>query len=933
MNRLATVAVIGMLAIDAAAARAQPSSPAPAAPCPTHRCAETLLGVRTLRAERITGAPPVIDGRLDEETWSKAPIASRLVQTVPDAGAEATLRTEARVLYDDHALYVGIRLFDPEPRTIVAPLVRRDDETTCDWTFVEIDSRHDRRSALSFGLNPRGVQADGMWLNDTSYDASWDGVWAGAAAIDSEGWTAEFRIPFSQLPYEALNPQEGRARRARERSGASDNARAERSEPGFGAEPRLEWGVNIYRYSPHHGESADWSPRLPWQNGIVSHFNLLTLEPPPRAARTELQPFTLLQQEHEPAGPIGDASRLLAREGLDARFGLGSAFTLSGSVLPDFGQVEADPSQLNLTAFELFQPEQRPLFVQGMDAFRIDTSLNFVTRDDSFRDESPFYSRRIGRAPRGSVRGGAAVESAPSATRILGAAKLSGQTAGGWTIGALSATTRRAEVRVESDAGRLSSQTIEPTSQVELLRVAKLFREGDAGVGTFFTSTTHPGLEESTAARFVRQAWSAGADARERFRGGRYEVRGWFAASHLAGTEAAIAAVEQQSTHDFQRPDGDRVALVGTTRTLSGFAGQTSLARIGDHLRWTVSAEAVSPGFDVNELGFQRNTDWLLLTASWQYERFTTNPLIRHWIVGSDNGGQAGASGIGWNWAGDPRARTLGGFAQLDTTSYWTVSADWLHDFPALSTDWLRGGPALLAPTRDTWHASVISDQRRPSFAQVDGLFVEEPGSGSYAWEINPQFDYRSATHVHGALGVMWQQDTRGWQDVAEAPAEGTPLRIVARDRQQALALTLRAEYTFTPHLSLQFYAQPFATTGRYDRYKVLRDPRAADIGRRFLDIPTAAVFHPALSTTAFDVDADGRTDVSFATPDGLERDLNADAVLRWEYRPGSFLTAVWNRHSERLFSSTSEALNLGGLRGDPSTNVFLVKLTYYVSV
>jgi hypothetical protein len=890
-----------MLALSQAPALAQAS--ASAVPCPTPRCAEALLAVRTLRAERITGAPPTIDGRLDDEAWAKASVASRLVQSVPDAGAEATLRTEARVLYDERALYIGIRLFDPDPKTIVAPLVRRDDETTCDWTFVEIDSRHDRRSALSFGLNPRGVQTDGMWLNDTAYDGSWDGVWAGAAAIDGEGWTAEYRIPFSQLPYES-------------RRGLS------------------EWGINFYRYSPHHGETANWSPRLPWQNGIVSHFNLLTLETPPRTARTQLQPFTLVEQEHDPGGLAGDATRLLAREGLDARFALGSSFTLSGSVLPDFGQVEADPSQLNLTAFELFQPEQRPLFTQGMDAFRIDTSLSFVTRDASFRDESPFYSRRIGRAPRGSVRGGTAVDAPPSATRILGAAKLSGQTAGGWTIGMLSATTRDAEVRVENDAGGVSSQAIEPGSQVELLRVARLFRQGDAGIGTFFSSTTHPGLEGAAADEFLRQAWSAGADARARFQGGRYEMSGWFAASRLAGDAAALAVVERQSTHDFQRPDGGRTDLVGTTRTLSGFAGQTKLARVGDHLRWTVAAEAVSPGFDVNELGFQRNTDWLLFTASWQYERFTTNPLIRHWIVGSDNGGQAGASGIGWNWAGEPRARTLSGFAQLDTTSYWTVSADWLHDFPALSTDWLRGGPALLAPTRDTWHLSLISDQRRPSFVQVDSLMVEEPGSGSRAWEIEPQVGYRSATHVHAALGASWEQETRGWQYVAEALDEGRPVWIVARDRQQAITLTLRAEYTFSPHLSLQLYAQPFATTGRYDRYKRLVDPRAADADGRFIGLPPAAVFTPsAFSTTGLDLDADGRPDVSFGTPDGLERDLNADAVLRWEYRPGSFLTAVWNRHSQRFLSGLRDGFALGDLSRDPSTNVFLVKLTYYVTV
>jgi hypothetical protein len=340
----------------------------------------------------VNDRPPVIDGRLDDAAWAAAEPVTRLMQSRPDPGQEARLRTEARILYDDKALYVGVRLYDPTPETILAPFLRRDDETTSDWTFVEIDSRHDRRTGFDFGLNPRGVQVDGTWIDDINFDSTWDAVWEGAARIDAEGWTAEFRIPFSQLAYT--------------------------SPPGEGDGDTV-WGLNIYRNNQHRGEVSNWSPRASGLAGVVSRWNDLHLRVPTHQRRIELTPYVAPRWSDTSSGNALNA-------GADLRVGLGSNFNLTATVMPDFGQVEQDPSQVNLTALELFQTERRPFFIEGLDAFRFDTSLLFNTRGDSFAEESPFYSRRIGHAPTGSPPPDAPTRGfvMPSATRLHGAAKL-----------------------------------------------------------------------------------------------------------------------------------------------------------------------------------------------------------------------------------------------------------------------------------------------------------------------------------------------------------------------------------------------------------------------------------------------------------------------------------------------------------------------------
>jgi hypothetical protein len=845
--------------------------------------ANPLLEPRSVTAVRADAAIR-IDGVLDEAAWAAAPAGEQFVQEGPAPGEPARLRTSFRVLFDDQALYIGVRLDDPAAHAIQAPLGRRDDENPSDWCFIEIDSRRDRRTAYSFGVNPAGMQVDGVFVNDTSYDSSWNAVWEVATRIDAGGWTAEYRIPFSVLAFQA----------------------------GAASDP-MRWGINVYRSNPHTGEVSNWSPRMPQLAGVVSLFNELVVGATPEVHRVEITPYISLQLDRA-AGTTGGAAASAGpaaiRAGVDANLGITPSVALAATVLPDFGQVEADPTQLNLTAFELFQQERRPFFTEGIDAFRFDTSLALVSRDDSFADEAAFYSRRIGRAPEGDVPAGA---SAPLATDVLGAVKLFGRTAGGWRAGVLAAATGSAEA---SDPG---ATRVAAPSQAAIARVVREADAGNAELG-LFASGLHRGVDGALAEAVPRDAGALGVDGRIRWSEQTYEARAWALATDQLGSRAAIARLAAQPWHNLDRPDAPRLHLAAGATQLTGGAAELRVARVGGELQASLATRAISPGFDVNGLGFQRNTDWFLIAGQWSYQRDVGSPWLRRWRVGSDN------AGLGWSWGGERRAAVLDGFLRLDLASYWDATLTVQHELAVLSTEWLRGGPALALPPRELARLSVHSDTRRTTFAGLDAAVTSEPGSGSRSLVVAPSLTVRLSDHVAGALAASYQDQQIGWQLVAGPDPAGAPAGtyLVGRLHQRTAALSLQTDIAISPRLVIQLYAQPFATVGRYSGYALLADPRAARPEDRF-----TALSGDELTADTTTLTVHRGSSFQIARPDGTQRTLIASAVARWEVRPGSFLTAVWSHRGDRAATAASARLSaeLGDVLTEPGADVVLLKL------
>jgi hypothetical protein len=801
------------------------------------------LGHRTAHAVRITGAPPATDGHLDEAAWCSAPAATYSIMTSPAPGRLASLPTVSRVLYDDDAVYFGIRLWDPHPDSILAPFPRRDDENISDWVFVELDTRHDRRSGFSFGLNPRGVQVDGLWSDDVNYDPAWNGVWQGASARDAQGWTAEFRIPYSEL---ALA------------SGAAGTP--------------LTWGLNVYRYTPHRGESSNWSPRLPSFAGVVSHFNDLDgIVTPRNHSRVDLLPYVSVTGSR-----ASETSEARAAAGTEFRYRPSSSTRVAVSLHPDFGQVEADPSQVNLTTFETFLPEQRPLFLESAQLLQFGTPLSYHSRGTAFDQEAPFYSRRIGRN-----------------STVLGALRVNGRTAGGWSGGLLDAWT--------------DSKT-DPLTHFVAARLVREQQDGRAALGMIGTWAHRFAMDDEEATRLAGNAVAIGADGRLRFGGDAWQLSGSMLASRVNGSEAMIRGVE--IAQGYARPDSvrDRPKPLDPATSLIGIAMQGALERTSGSLTTGLSTRLVSRGFELNDLGFQRNSDWLLLATHWQWLHYRPGHLIRRWSVGSKQ------LGAGWTLGGLRRSSVANLTGTLDFRNYWGATVSWDHEFPAIDPEILRGGPAFRLPARERYEVTGHTDSRRRWQVNLTTSAEREPATGSWSWEVSPDFFAFVTDRLQLGLTPLVGEAREVWQYVATAEDQaGIPHYVLGRLHQTTASLTARGTYAFSSHLTIQLYSQLFLSDGWFDELKEVTAPRDPEPDRRVSALG---------SEPAFEV----------PDPDFSDRELHLNLLLRWEFLPGSTLFLVWT-HSRSAdvptrFSLGDDVRTL--LRG-PAENALQAKVSYWI--
>lgn len=859
--------------------------------------------VRELRAIRVDGARPVIDGRLDEEIWASAHVATDFVQFEPESGAPATRRTEVRILYDADAIYVAARMHD-DPDSITAQLVRRDDSGHSDWFHVAIDSYFDRRTAFAFALNPYGVQQDLMVFDDTRDDVGWDAVWEGAARMDSAGWTAEFRIPLSQLRFDS-----------------SEEARD------------LTWGINFRRYNARNREVSFWAPTPRDANRLVSLFgHLRGLEGIRPSRNLEVRPYGVARLDRAPV-PAGDPFRSPSEgaleAGLDLRYGLTSDMTVSATFNPDFGQVEADPSVVNLTAFETFLPEKRPFFLEGADIFRFGIGVG----DGDLGNESLFYSRRIGRAPQLGAPGEAHHSDVPESTRILGAAKLSGKTRTGWSVGLLQAVTAPATARWIDGDGIEGDHVVEPLTNYAVARAIKDFREGQSAVGGILTATNRR-LDEPHLERLRTAAYSGGVNARHRLAGGDVQISGYLLGSHVRGSETAITATQRSSTHYFQRPDADHLHFDPERTSMSGWAGNLQLMKMGGgHWRYGGILVARSPGFQTNDLGFQGTSDQVFAVGFLGYEQFRPGPVFRRWFVGTNHwhvstfGGERLALGGNVN-----------GNAQLD--SYWGFSGGLNWELPTLSTSALRGGPALRGPAGLNGWANANTDSRRPLRLQVSLSGNREMESGARRLSVAPQLSLRPSSRLDLSVRPSMTWNEGATQYVTGRAVEDSTRYVFAALDQTTFSLTTRVSYAFSPALSLQFYAQPFVSAGDYGGYRLVADPRGRRHANRFAPLePGSDLMEERLDDGsrrfAVDVTGDGEADFAFSDPSFNVRQLRSNAVLRWEWRPGSTLYLVWS-HGRAAFDRNAEfalGRDLSDLLSTPARNVFVVKGSYWLGL
>jgi hypothetical protein len=876
--------------------------------------------VPTLEATRREGDIQ-IDGRLDEAEWLRARPVRGFIAGEPVEGVPAEHDTEVYVLYDDQAIYIGARMHDSEPETIFRQLTRRDNlERAADYFEISIDSNLDRRTAYTFRISAAGVQEDRLRFDDTSSDGAWDAVWESAAQIDGEGWTAEVRIPLSQLRY-------------------SPSAAAQ------------VWGINFARRRNAGAEKSYWALESRVRHGGVSVFGTLEGIRLARATRAlELRPYTLARRHTAlaaPGDPFFDGSRHELAVGGDIRYGLGSTYVLDLTFNPDFGQVEVDPAVINLTAYETFFPERRPFFSRDDRLFDFGLSGG---------NNKLFYSRRIGRAPQGRAPAGATFVDLPRETRILGGAKVTGRTPAGLTLGALAAATAGVQGRAVLGQGPgIERFHAEPPAVQGVVRVQQDLREGATLVGGLVSGIRRSLPTDGSLDWLTSEAVNAGVNFEHSWANRSWALWGFLAGSLVQGSPASITRYQRSPNHYYQRPDAHYLEVDTTATSMAGAEWRLQFERRSGR-NWTgaIWAAQRTPGFEVDDIGFGRASERLDGGARVSYQEIRPGTVFRNYRLTASTfhnwRHEALDRPFSWSHWWDRSHKAGRFFANANGTflNYWGINVNAGYGPEYLSDSATRGGPLMLSPASRSLDVRLNTDRRLALSASPQVSFGSDAGggrsfgvSGSLSWrptdateiEIEPSFDFTRdpAQFVTAA------------PDPAFSPTYGARYVFAEIDRT-TLALPMRLNLVFSPTLTLQFFAQPLLSAGDYTTYRQLAAAETFD----FLDFTpgtaerTGNVVRCVGGTTCvegsrryLDFGAASRDPISFADRDFNVRSLRGNSVLRWEYRPGSILYLVWqqSRLDEENVGGFGVGRDARALFETRPENTLILKVSYWLGL
>jgi hypothetical protein len=910
-SAMALAVTISIVALSATPGRAVAQSAVD--PTYDHAAAPMAAAVRI-------DAPISIDGRLDEPVWARASPITGFTQVEPDEGVPLSQRTEVRILYDDANLYIGAWLFDEEP--ITTRLARRDATVVdSDLFVVFIDSYHDHRTAFRFTTNPSGFKRDEMVSVERGFgppnplgltgDTSWDPIWEVRTSVTEEGWFAEMKIPFSQLR--------------------------------FSQEAEQFWGMQFERRINRTGEFGSWAFTPRRERGGIARFGHLDgIAGIPPASRLELLPYFAgrLEMRDLPRNssvdfdnPFRTGADPFAGMGLDLNYGITSNLTLTATINPDFGQVEMDPAEINLTAFETRFGERRPFFVEGAEIFRFGEGGGVNT--------NLFYSRRIGRNPQGLVPGSAVYSDVPGAATILGATKLTGKSTGGWSMGILQALTAEERAGYIDRDGERHRVAVEPLSNYFVGRVRRDLSEGRISYGVMGTAVNRRLGEPVLANRLHSAAYVGGFDFGMETAGRTWYVAGELTPSLVLGEPEAIVRTQLSSARYFQRPDASHVDVDPAATSLFGYAAKFTLSKETGDWRGQFVATAVDPGFEVNDVGFQTQADRLNLNLAIGRDSNTPGRILQGYGV------RLGPT-LAWNYDGDRIGSDLGIFGGGRFHNFYGFSGRIGTSFSSWNDRFTRGGPLTHSPASYSANISFDTDPRQWWTARLNtGLFSDDAGASRWNLGANVSFLFREIYRLQ--LGPSFSRNRPVAQYVTTRPDPTATHTfgnryIFAPIDQRTFSLQTRFNVTFTPNLTLEFYGEPFLASGRYGALRELAAPRTFD----FLEYGTDVGIITRDPDGRYTIDPDGEDGpaAAFRIPDQNfnVRSFNGNAVMRWEWRPGSTLYLVWQQtRFDRLTPINADGTQreIGRFAFDRDVrdllsispeNVFMVKVNYWLN-
>jgi hypothetical protein len=830
----------------------------------------------TVIAVRLT-SPITLDGKLDEPVWRDSVAVTEFKQSDPVEGAAPTMKTEVRVAYDDNALYIGARMYDPAPDSILARLTRRDVAVLGDEFCLFVDPYCDRRSGYYFKVNAAGTLYDGTLFNDGWDDNAWDGVWEGKAHRDEQGWTCEMRIPFSQMRFTSVE----------------------------------RWGIDFRRTIQRRTEK-DWVVYPPKkESGFVSRFpDLVGMRDvrPPRAI--EILPYVTSKGEYlvvSPGDPFNDGSRYRGNAGGDLRMGVGSRLTLNATVNPDFGQVEVDPAVVNLSDVETYFQEKRPFFVEGAQIFRFGNEGASDYWGFNWPEPTFFYSRRVGRGPQGSLPDDPAPDysDAPLGTTILGAAKLTGKLTPSWNFGTLHALTSREHADLAWPSGQTEYE-IEPLTYYGIARTQKEFKNRQYGLGFMGSAVLRSFDDPILKDQLNNQSFVAGMDGWAFLdKQQEWVISGWSVLSHVRGTEARMTALQEGSRHYFQRPDVNYLGVDTTATSMTGFGSRYWLNKQKGNIFGNAAVGFQNPEFEVNDMGFQYYADIINYHAGIGYKWTQPNKIRKYQDV-------LAAVFSSFDFGGN---RTWGGlFTQGSTnfTNNWNWNYRFAYNPQSISARATRGGPLMYNKAGYEVGTYAETDGKNKLFYWIDTDYYEQPEIGAFNYYVQPGIEWKPVSSLTLNVGPQYARDVEDamYVDTVDDPAFTSTYGkqyVFSHLDQKTFSANIRLNWAFTPRVSLQTFIQPLISSGEYTDYKALAVPRSYDF------VPVAYGGNPNFNYVS----------------------LRGNAVFRWEYRPGSTLYLVWTqeRSDTQPQGEFDFRPNWTRLMSTDTNNIFLAKVSYYFTM
>ena len=836
---------------------------------------------------RLVTEKPVIDGRLDDECWKKGTWAGDYTQFLPNEGAKPTFPTELNIQYDDKNLYIAFRAYDDEPDKIQRYAGVRD-EIVGDIVGVTFDSYRDYRTGFEFTITAWGQKVDLVLFNPMNWDYNWNAVWKGKVGLEDSAWVAELEVPLSQLRYSNKDEQ--------------------------------VWGMHTWRWIARLQEESNWEKQSKTGPGMLYNFGELQgVRGLKKSKRLELMPFALgdLKTIKEvPGNPFTTDGRSWGGNiGLDAKIGISSNFTVDLTVNPDFGQVESDPSVMNLTAFETFYEEKRPFFLEGLTIF-----------DNTFDNQSLFYSRRIGHAPSLTIiPGDDMFVKTPDKTTILSAIKFSGTTSKGVSVGLIQSVTANEYAKLSDSEGNSSKRNIEPLTNYMIARIQKGYNAGTTVLGGMLTSTNRF-ISDEHLEFLSTDAYTGGLDLIHRWKDKEFYIDARLIGSHIDGSKEAITLLHESSARYYQRPGADYLNYDTTSTHLSGLGGKFMIGKGSKGFwRYSTGVTWLSPGLELNDLGYMRTADQINQESEVSY--FINQPasIFRKYEITLEQFNS-------WNFNGT----YLGSGGHLafesELKNQWKLEANIIFHSAAFDTKILRGGYDMKMPSDVLMFGEIGTDVSKKMTAQLEYSYEFRGDKSASSYQIEPGISLRPLSPLKIRVSANFEDNRNELQYVTTKNILPGTRYILGTIDQKTLGLTFRVDLNLSPEFSVQYYGSPFVSRGSYSKFKRVTDPDAKEYEDRFSVFNSPQVIG---NMYGLDENNDLISDYFIGNPDFNFHQFRSNLVAKWEYRLGSFIYFVWS--SERTGRTNDAGASAGDsfklIRNVFPNNIFLVKLNYWFSL